>query len=130
AGLPAHLLLRGSEVPPPGNGRRRASWRSAPDRAGRRWGRGRVPAGHRRSEGIGILSLQPHAEPFPAGGLPLRQPQGQEPLGDAQSDPEMTAKALRIASIVVAVDDHGEAFIVTVRDMTAGEKKTFRRKAR
>jgi hypothetical protein len=31
---------------------------------------------------------------------------------------------------VVAVDDHGEAFIVTARDMTPGEKKTFRRKAR
>jgi len=32
--------------------------------------------------------------------------------------------------LVVAVDDHGEAFIVTARDMTPGEKKTFVRKAR
>ncbi len=32
--------------------------------------------------------------------------------------------------LVVAVDDHGEAFVVTVRDMTSNEKKTFRRKAR
>lgn len=31
---------------------------------------------------------------------------------------------------VVAVDDHGEAFVVTARDMTLGEKRTFRRKAR
>jgi hypothetical protein len=31
---------------------------------------------------------------------------------------------------VVAVEDHGEAFIVTARDMTPGEKKTFLRKAR
>jgi hypothetical protein len=32
--------------------------------------------------------------------------------------------------LVVAIDDHGEAFIVTARDMTPGEKKTFLRKAR
>ncbi|MFI9007379.1 hypothetical protein ACIGNX_09145 [Actinosynnema sp. NPDC053489] len=32
--------------------------------------------------------------------------------------------------LVVAVDDGGAAFIVTARDMTAGEKKTFQRKAR
>ncbi|NUT52247.1 MAG: BrnT family toxin [Saccharothrix sp.] len=31
---------------------------------------------------------------------------------------------------VVAADDSGEAFIVTARDMTPGEKKTFLRKAR
>jgi hypothetical protein len=30
----------------------------------------------------------------------------------------------------LAVDDNGEAFVVTARDMTLGEKKTFRRKAR
>jgi len=30
----------------------------------------------------------------------------------------------------VAVDEDGEAFIVTARDMTDSEKKTFRRKAR
>ena len=32
--------------------------------------------------------------------------------------------------LVVAVDDNGEAFVVTARDMTEAEKKTFRRKAR
>jgi hypothetical protein len=32
--------------------------------------------------------------------------------------------------LVVAVDDHGEAFVVTARDMTSNEKKTFLRKAR
>jgi uncharacterized protein len=32
--------------------------------------------------------------------------------------------------LVVAVDEDGEAFIVTARDMTDAEKKTFRRKAR
>jgi uncharacterized protein len=31
---------------------------------------------------------------------------------------------------VVAADDNGEAFIVTARDMTPSEKKTFQRKAR
>ncbi|MBA0127810.1 BrnT family toxin [Haloechinothrix sp. YIM 98757] len=31
---------------------------------------------------------------------------------------------------VVAVDDGGEAFIVTARDMTTREKRTFSRKAR
>ncbi|MCE6994319.1 DUF4258 domain-containing protein [Saccharothrix sp. S26] len=31
---------------------------------------------------------------------------------------------------VVAVDDEGEAFVVTARDMTSDEKKTFQRKAR
>lgn len=31
---------------------------------------------------------------------------------------------------VVAVDDEGEAFIVTARDMTEREKRTFKRKAR
>ena len=31
---------------------------------------------------------------------------------------------------VVAVDDHGEAFVVTAREMTPNEKKTFQRKAR
>jgi len=31
---------------------------------------------------------------------------------------------------VVAVEDHGEAFVVTARDMDNGEKKTFQRKAR
>jgi uncharacterized protein len=31
---------------------------------------------------------------------------------------------------VVAVDDQGEAFVVTARDMTPNEKKTFQRKAR
>ncbi|MGH3860103.1 hypothetical protein [Actinokineospora sp.] len=30
---------------------------------------------------------------------------------------------------VVAADDDGEAFVVTARDMTPGEKKTFQRKA-
>ncbi len=30
---------------------------------------------------------------------------------------------------VVAVDDHGEAFVVTARDMTTGEKRTYQRKA-
>lgn len=30
---------------------------------------------------------------------------------------------------VVAADDDGDAFIVTARDMTADEKKTFHRKA-
>ena len=32
--------------------------------------------------------------------------------------------------LVVAIDEGGEAFIVTARDMTDAEKKTFRRKAR
>jgi uncharacterized protein len=32
--------------------------------------------------------------------------------------------------LVVAVDDQGEAFIVTARDMKPSEKKTFQRKAR
>ncbi len=32
--------------------------------------------------------------------------------------------------LVVAVDDHGEAFVVTAREMTPNEKKTFQRKAR
>lgn len=32
--------------------------------------------------------------------------------------------------LVVAVEDEGEAFIVTARDMTPSEKKTFQRKAR
>ncbi|MCP3799969.1 hypothetical protein NLX83_11950 [Allokutzneria sp. A3M-2-11 16] len=32
--------------------------------------------------------------------------------------------------LVVAVGDRGEAFVVTAREMTASEKKTFRRKAR
>ena len=32
--------------------------------------------------------------------------------------------------LVVAVDDQGEAFIVTARDMKLSEKKTFQRKAR
>jgi hypothetical protein len=32
--------------------------------------------------------------------------------------------------VVVVVDDQGEAFVVTARDMTPGEKKTFHRKAR
>ncbi len=31
---------------------------------------------------------------------------------------------------VVAVEDGGEAFVVTARDMTDSEKKTFRKKAR
>jgi hypothetical protein len=31
---------------------------------------------------------------------------------------------------VVAVDDDGEAFVVTARDMTEREKRTFNRKAR
>ena len=31
--------------------------------------------------------------------------------------------------LVVAVDDDGKAFIVTARDMTLAEKKTFQRKA-
>lgn len=31
--------------------------------------------------------------------------------------------------LVVAVDDHGEAFVVTAREMTPNEKKTFQRKA-
>jgi uncharacterized DUF497 family protein len=31
---------------------------------------------------------------------------------------------------VVAAEDNGEAFIVTARDMTPSEKKTFQRKAR
>lgn len=30
---------------------------------------------------------------------------------------------------VVAVDDGGEAFVVTARDMNPGEKRTFQRKA-
>ena len=32
--------------------------------------------------------------------------------------------------LVVAIDESGAAFIVTARDMTDAEKKTFRRKAR
>ena len=32
--------------------------------------------------------------------------------------------------LVVAIDENGAAFIVTARDMTDAEKKTFRRKAR
>lgn len=32
--------------------------------------------------------------------------------------------------VVVAVDDGGEAFVVTARDMTEREKRTFNRKAR
>lgn len=32
--------------------------------------------------------------------------------------------------LVVAIAEGGEAFIVTARDMTSSEKKTFRRKAR
>lgn len=32
--------------------------------------------------------------------------------------------------LVVALDEGGEAFVVTARDMTDAEKKTFRRKAR
>jgi hypothetical protein len=32
--------------------------------------------------------------------------------------------------MVVAVDEGGQAFVVTARDMTDAEKKTFRRKAR
>jgi hypothetical protein len=32
--------------------------------------------------------------------------------------------------LVVAVEDEGEAFIVTARDMTASEKKTFHRKVK
>jgi uncharacterized protein len=32
--------------------------------------------------------------------------------------------------LVVAVDNDGEAFIVTARDMTDDEKKTFQKKAR
>ena len=32
--------------------------------------------------------------------------------------------------LVVAVDEGGQAFVVTARDMTDAEKKTFRRKAR
>ncbi len=32
--------------------------------------------------------------------------------------------------LIVALDRDGEAFIVTARDMTETEKKTFRRKAR
>ncbi len=32
--------------------------------------------------------------------------------------------------LVAAVDDDGEAFIVTARDMTDREKRTFKRKAR
>jgi uncharacterized protein len=32
--------------------------------------------------------------------------------------------------LVVAVDENGQAFIVTARDMTDAEKKTFRKKAR
>jgi hypothetical protein len=32
--------------------------------------------------------------------------------------------------LVVAVEDAGEAFIVTARDMTPNEKKTFQRMAR
>ena len=32
--------------------------------------------------------------------------------------------------LVVAIDEGGDAFIVTARDMTDAEKRTFRRKAR
>lgn len=32
--------------------------------------------------------------------------------------------------LVVVLDEDGEAFVVTVRDMTDAERKTFRRKAR
>ena len=32
--------------------------------------------------------------------------------------------------LVVAIDENGAAFIVTARDMTDAEKRTFRRKAR
>ena len=32
--------------------------------------------------------------------------------------------------LVVAIDENGTAFIVTARDMTDAEKRTFRRKAR
>jgi uncharacterized protein len=32
--------------------------------------------------------------------------------------------------VVVALSDGDEAFVITARDMTAAEKKTFRRKAR
>jgi hypothetical protein len=32
--------------------------------------------------------------------------------------------------LLVAVEDHGEAFVVTAREMTSNEKKTFQRKAR
>jgi hypothetical protein len=32
--------------------------------------------------------------------------------------------------LIVAADDDGEAFIVTARDMTDAEKKSFRKKAR
>lgn len=37
---------------------------------------------------------------------------------------------LVVAVLVVAVEDEGEAFIVTARDMTASEKKTFHRKVK
>lgn len=32
--------------------------------------------------------------------------------------------------MIVAIDDHGEAFIITARDMTKREKQLFQRKAR
>jgi hypothetical protein len=32
--------------------------------------------------------------------------------------------------LMVALDEGGQAFIITARDMTDAEKKTFRRKAR
>jgi hypothetical protein len=35
-----------------------------------------------------------------------------------------------MASLVVVIAEGDEAFVVTARDMTEAEKKTFRRKAR
>jgi hypothetical protein len=51
-------------------------------------------------------------------------------FGQEQHDLDLRAHLSRALPLVVAADDHGAAFVVTARDMTPSEKKTFMRKAR
>jgi hypothetical protein len=82
ARLPDHLHLRGQEVPAQRSDGGRSSWCRGSDCAGRRRGRGGVPARHRRPKGV--RALQRHAVPVRAGRLQLPPAQGQEELRDAQ----------------------------------------------
>jgi hypothetical protein len=59
----------------------------------------------------------------------LNAPTGQLP--DATARPWSTGQTYAGRYLfVVAVDEDGQGFVVTARDMTDAEKKTFRKKAR
>jgi uncharacterized protein len=58
----------------------------------------------------------------------LSVPSGSSPAGMAQLVYGRTYAGRYL--FVVALPEGDEAFIITARDMTAAEKKTFRRKAR